>query len=111
MPRDHDEHAEQCVERQGEHFSAAGQHVAVASVAAAIDQRGEHGQCRKALEPLPHRVAHHHVVETPQCFAAGRTRAQQVGDHCEGQQREHIGGIAQARLDTHVHQRDHGGHD
>ena len=109
VARDHDEHAEQGEHGQREQFAPA-QHVAVGSIGAAVHQGDHHGHGGKALEPVAHGVAHHHVAKTIEGVTAAGVHALQGSHHGEREHGQYVGAGAARAVDTQIDQRNHAGH-
>ena len=109
VARDHDEHAQQRKHRQGEHLTAA-QHVAVCRIGAAVDQRDHHGHRGKALEPVAHGIADHHVAKPVERIATAGIHGLQRSDHCQREHGQHVSAGTARAVHTQIDQRDHAGH-
>jgi hypothetical protein len=110
LARDHEAHAQERKQGQAEQFTTA-QHVAVRRIGTRIDQRDQHGNGGKALEPMAQRVADDQMAPAVLGLVGQGIAGVEPGHTTQGQQGQHMGrGAAWAR-DRQVNQRDHAGHD
>ena len=109
VARNHDEHAQQGEQAQGEQFAAT-QHVSVCRIRATVDQGGHHGDGRKAFEPVAHGVGHHHVAKAVHRGTGAGVQALQERHSGQGQQGQDIGHCAGGGFHAQVDQRNHASH-
>ena len=106
---DHHEHAQQGEKGERKQLPTA-QHAAIPCVGAPVDQGDHGGHGGKALQPIAHGVADHHVAKAVVGGTTGGVHGLQEGHHRQRQQGQGVGSTAQGGLDAQVKQGNHAGH-
>ena len=93
VARDHHVNTEQREHGEGEQLTAV-HHFPLARVLASVNQCDQHGDCRKALEPIAHWITDDHSAKTVGCVTAGRVHGQQDRQSSQRQQGKDVRGGA-----------------